>query len=277
MMGLAVGIIETLERRMNTIKLIACSITVASAVAIAFGNSAQAITFNVTPGSTSPTGETNQGAFSEYAQLDGFATVNFNNVDDPFEATNYATGQEVQNFATYTFSNPNGRSKVVPNTSGEMKWSPDGANNEVNDTSYLQVFSNSIVTIDLAETLNYFGINWGSASPGNVFSFYNGNSLVGSFDVNDIADAGFAFTGTKSGQGTGYVDFRSESDADNFNRIVISQVRGGGFETDNHTFRVGTGQFSPENPTKDVPEPGTLLGLLAIGLMGTKTMFQQKS
>ncbi|MEB3209786.1 MAG: PEP-CTERM sorting domain-containing protein [Leptolyngbyaceae bacterium] len=259
---------------MNTIQSAICSMAIAGAATMTFGASAQAISFGVSAGNSSPTGELNQGAFSDFAAREGFATVSFNDLGNPFEAIEYSSGRVIDGFATYTFSNLRGSSKVVPTTSGEMRWSPDGANNEINDTSYLQVFSNSTVTIDLAETLNYFGINWGSASPGNVFSFFMGDTMVGSFNVDDIAAEGFAFTGTKSGQGTGYIDFRSESEADNFNRIVISQIGGGGFETDNHTFRVGTGQFSPDAP-KDVPEPGALLGLAALGLLGTTKVFKK--
>lgn len=261
---------------MNLVKITVCSIAIAGATTAFIGTSAQAISFGVQPGNNSPTGEINQGAFSEFAAREGFATVNFNDLNDQFEAIEYSSGKEIDGFATYTFSNSNGASKVVPTTSSAMRWSPDGANNEVNDSSYLQVFSNSTVTIDLAETLNYFGINWGSASRGNVFSFFKDNNLVGSFDVNDIAAEGFAFTGTKSGQGTGYVDFRSEGEEDNFDRIVISQIGGGGFETDNHTFRIGTGQFSPDDQSQDVPEPGSLLGLLAVGLLGSKKLLKQK-
>ena len=215
---------------------------------------AHAISFIIDSGIAGPNGETDQGAYSQYSGMKGFQTVDFNNGFAPTEG-----------FATYSFSNPNGRSQVVNPGDREMKWAPDGANNEVNVSPYLQVFSGSTVTIDLAESLNYFGINWGSASGGNVFSFYNGGEEVGSFTVNDMWNAGFAFTGSQSRQGTGYVSFYSESGEDTFDQIVISQVRGGGFETDNHSFHVGSGAFSPENPTADVPEPAAALGLLTVG------------
>lgn len=49
-----------------------------------------------------------------------------------------------------------------------------------------------------------------------------------------------------------------------FDRIVISQFGGGGFETDNHSFRRGSNAFDFENPTS-VPEPGVVLGLMGVG------------
>ena len=261
---------------MSKVKMSLRLAAIAGVTAIVCGTAveAHAISFGVSAGNNSPTGASNQGAFSEFAERDGFATINFNDIDDPFRAIEYASGDVADGFATYTFSNPRGRSQVVPTTSSEHKWAPDGANNEVNDTSYLQVFSNSTVTIDLAEKLNYFGVNWGSASPGNIFSFFIDDDLVGSFNVDDIAAEGFAFTGTQSKQGTGYIDFRSSGEDDNFNRIVISQIGGGGFETDNHTFRVGTGAFSPDGP-QDVPEPGALVGLGMLGLLGSRKMIKK--
>ena len=48
---------------------------------------------------------------------------------------------------------------------------------------------------------------------------------------------------------------------DNFDKIVISQTSGGGFETDNHTFRVAKGKYVQAS----VPEPSIALGMLAFG------------
>lgn len=258
---------------MNTFRVALCSMAVASATTVAVGASAQAISFGIYAGNSSPTGATNQGAFSDFAARDDFATVTFNDAETPFQAVN-GSGTVIEGFATYSYVGNNTATQVVPFGHREHKWAPDGANNEVNDSSYLQVFSGRTVEIQLAETLNYFGINWGSASSGNVFSFFKGDTMVGSFDVDTMKAAGFAYTGTQSNQGTGYVDFRSDGEADNFDRIVISQTTGGGFETDNHTFHVGTGKFSAQ-AAEAVPEPGTLLGLTALGLLGAKKILEQ--
>lgn len=206
---------------------------------------AQAISFNLSSGVAGPNGEVNQGSYSEFSQQEGFVTVDFNNGVAPSEG-----------FASYSFV-ASGRSgsdsRVTTN-----KWAPDGSNNEVNQSKYLQVFSGQDVVIEFAETLNYFGINWGSESPGNTFSFFRGDELIGSFGIEDVD---FEQVGSRSNQGTGYLDFRAESSNDIFDKIMISQYGGGGFETDNHTFRSGTGGFD----AADVPEPGIVAGLLAFG------------
>ena len=112
--------------------------------------------------------------------------------------------------------------------------------------------------IKLEKTLNYFGINWGSENPGNTFSFFRGETLVGSFGIEDVDFEQISFL---SNQGTGYLDVRSESADDIFDKIVISQYGGGGFETDNHRFHAGTDGFE----AADVSEPGLMAGLLAFG------------
>ncbi|MBE9214621.1 PEP-CTERM sorting domain-containing protein [Plectonema cf. radiosum LEGE 06105] len=60
----------------------------------------------------------------------------------------------------------------------------------------------------------------------------------------------------------GFFEFFSTGINDNFDKIVISQVGGGGFETDNHTFRIGKGKYSV---AASVPEPSIALGILAVG------------
>jgi hypothetical protein len=217
------------------------AVTALSAIAVP----AQAITFSLSSGIVGPNGEVSQGSYSEFSRQEGFVTVDFNNGVAPGEG-----------FATYSFvdsGRSGGNSLVTKN-----KWAPDGSHNEVNTSSYLQVFSGQDVVIELAETLNYFGINWGSESPGNTFSFFRGDQLISSFGIEDID---FEQIGSLSNQGTGYLDFRAESADDVFDKIVISQYGGGGFETDNHTFRAGSGGFD----AADVPEPGMVAGLLAIG------------
>jgi hypothetical protein len=220
---------------------------VAAASLVGLAAPAQALTFNLSSGIAGPNGETNQGSYSEFSQQEGFVTVDFNNGTAPSSG-----------FASYSFvdtSRGGSDSYVTYN-----KWAPDGSNNEVNRSTYLQVFSGQDVVIEFTETLNYFGINWGSESPGNIFSFYLDDQEVGRFGIEDVD---FEQIGSLSNQGTGYLDFRAESSADVFNKIVISQYGGGGFETDNHTFRAGSGGFD----AADVPEPSILAGLLILGGM----------
>ncbi|MBF2003473.1 MAG: PEP-CTERM sorting domain-containing protein [Synechococcales cyanobacterium M58_A2018_015] len=242
---------------MKCVKSLAC-LAVAAMTTIGFVDSAEAMSFRVTRGIAGPKGETNQGAFSEFSRTKGVTTVDFN------------SGAPTTGFARYSFVG-NGSSSVRKDM-----WAPVGANNEKNDSNYLAVFSGKNVVIDLAKHLNYFGINWGAAHAGNTYSFFNGDRLVRTFTTADIDRAGgFAIysekhpgsgQGARDGkQGNGYVHFYSTSAAEIFNRIVISQSGGGGFETDNHSFHVGKGAFNFDKELKDVPEPGIALGLMALG------------
>ncbi len=230
---------------------------------IGYAGSAHAINFTVTTGTTGLNGETNQGAFSEFSSLANTVTVDFNSGQVPTDG-----------FAKYSFVG-NGSSSVRADM-----WAPVGANGEKNDSNYLAVFNGKDVVIQLDDYLNYFGINWGAAHTGNIYSFYNGDSLVASFSTADIdAAGGFALysplhpgsnedgaklVNSNYYQGNGYVHFYSTSSDDIFNKIVISQVGGGGFETDNHSFHKGTSRFTGFD-SKSVPEPSAALGMLAIG------------
>lgn len=234
-------------------------------------NPAQAFSFSVTSGVAGPNGETNLGAYSEFQGLTGTTTIDFNDGTLPTDG-----------FASYSFSNGSSHSSVRSN-----RWAPTGANGEKNDSSYLAVFQGNDLTIDLEENLNYFGINWGAAHSGNTYSFYKGDTLLQAFDTADIEAAGGfnlysnlhpggGLGSQDGGQGNGYVHFYAESEADIFDRIIISQVGGGGFETDNHSFNVGEARFAGFDPdTQAVPEPAMMLGMF--GLLGGTLLKRKKA
>ncbi len=240
------------------------AITIAALSAIAsfaYADSAHAITFKMTPGTTGLNGEINQGAFSEFSQNKDVVTIDFNDGTMP-----------TSGFAKYSFDG-NGSSSVVSDV-----WDPVGSQGQENTSKYPEVFEGNKVVINLEKTLNYFGIDWGAAHSGNVFSFFKGDNLIKSFTTADIDKAGgFAFysplhpginedgakkVGDNYYQGNGYTHFYSEGTNDIFDKIEISQIGGGGFETDNHSFHAGTDRFTGFDP-KSVPEPGVAVGLLA--------------
>ncbi len=214
-------------------------------------NPAQAFSFDVTSGIAGPNGETNQGAFSEFYNLEGTTTVSFND------------GLPTDGFASYS---------VTGNNAGirSDRWAPTGANGEKNDSDYLTAFRGSNVVIDLQESLNYFGINWGAADDGNTFSFFKGDTLIDAYDTaRIIAEGGFNHTSSlHNGEGNGYFHFYAENAAEIFDRIVISEANGGGFETDNHSFHVGEARFAGFDPdTAKVPEPAMMMGLVGVAGM----------
>jgi hypothetical protein len=215
------------------------AIVTASVLAlVAHAPSAQAFNLKLTTGAASPTGVKNQGAYSEFAGLSTVTTVDFNSGRVP------TTG-----FAKYSFQFNNRVSSVKHD-----KWGPAGAKGEVNDGNHLDVNAGNDVTINLASKARYFGINWGAMSAGNTFSFYNGNTLIESFSTEKVAPLALLHAKQHGGEGNGYAHFSATSKSEMFDRIVISQVGKGGFESDNHSFSVTA-----------IPEPSFMLGLVAIG------------
>ncbi len=214
-------------------------ITLAGALAlVGQAQSAQAFNLKLTKGADSPTGITTQGAYSEFAGLSTVTTVDFNSGKVP------TTG-----FAKYSFQANNNVSSVKYD-----KWGPAGANGQVNQSKHLDVNAGNNVTITLDSKARYFGINWGAMSPGNTFSFYNGNTLIKSYSTETVAPLALLHAQQHGGEGNGYAHFSASEKSEMFDRIVISQVGQGGFESDNHSFSV-----------QAVPEPGIMLGLAAIG------------
>lgn len=234
------------------------SIAALSAViSLAYARSAQAISFRMTTGVASLSGETDKGAYSEFAKRSDITTIDFNDGTAP------TTG-----FANFSFT----RGNIKRN-----RWAPSGSNGEVNKSKYLAVFKDKDVEINLADNLNYFGINWGAISAGNKFSFYKDDSLVQSFSTNDV-DLFAPIKATQhDGQGNGYLHFYSTSSQDIFDRIVISQTAGGGFELDNLSFHAGNNGFDFDKEIESVPEPSFIFGMLAVGGMLLNQRKKQKS
>ncbi|MBE9137583.1 PEP-CTERM sorting domain-containing protein [Nodosilinea sp. LEGE 07088] len=215
-------------------------------------------------------GETNQGAYSIYAQTEGFNTVAFN--DGSFAVVDNQNQLVADAGITYSYiGNTTKNARITSD-----QWAPTFASPRDNKSKYLTAFSGTDVQINLDTTHNYFGINWGSAHDGNEFSFYNGDALVQKFvyygdnrtfaadtKTTNVASALQTY-GTKGNgnQYNAYFNFFADSSDDIFNRILISQAGGGGFETDNHTFKAGTKGF---NDVESVPEPAMALSLLVVG------------
>ncbi|MEM6751656.1 MAG: PEP-CTERM sorting domain-containing protein [Cyanobacteria bacterium P01_C01_bin.38] len=240
------------------------SIAALSAIAtVAYAGSAQAANFSYGSGAFRDNNVTNEGAFSENVNDKGYETFDFNDGKLP--------GNDK---IKYSFEGNNKKTAV----GGEAQWSPAGVNGEVNTSDYLQVFKGKKAVIETAkegDTLNYFGINLGALSTGNTLEFFNAGTAV-VFDYFD--NQGNAQTATTltyeiltalaptaadqhGGQTNGFFEFFSQGMDDNFDRIEISQTKGGGFETDNHTFRLGKGKYVQAS----VPEPSIALGMLAFG------------
>lgn len=274
----------------NKNAIAAAAITAISAMTL-FANtdSANAMNFKVTRGALGANGETNEGMYSDFHNQDGFITVDFNGLTNDQKNNGFGVKAETNNEGVGIVTGLNasdaaikysygGNSKVINGT----QWAPAGWDEATqtvtrNSSDYLAAFGGRDIEVKLDSLFNYFGINWGAAHDKNRYSFYQGDKLVAGFTYGEnFTNAGVTYTDVKSSfladgvtaswqnQLNAYVHFYADSADTVFDRIVISQFGGGGFETDNHSFRKGSKAFDFDNPTS-VPEPGVVLGLMGVG------------
>lgn len=240
-------------------KLVCASVLSASTIApFAYASSAHAISLTYTPGVYRTPGVTNEGAFSENVNNKNFTTIDFNNVNNGTFSGNA--------LVEYTFSG--GSYATSPGSTGIFndQWAPSGVNGEVNNSKYLAVFQGKSVSIKAKDggIFNYFGINAGAISPGNTFKLLKAGVTVAELDYNQLNSIATVVGTNMNNEKNGFFEFLSDSAVDNFDEIQLSQIGGGGFETDNHTFHIGKGKF---NQAQATPEPGVTLGMLAVGGM----------
>ena len=213
------------------------------------------ITAVVTTGMNLDDGGTS-GAYTEFYN-NNTVTIDFNQAATEVGTNTYTFGDDR---VTFNFTNGMSTSRGTGVYGG--RWAPSGAGGEVNTSQSLNIFKNNAVTIGLDGSLNYYGINWGAISAGNDFAFYQGDSLVETFTYNDVNPIAPIRASQHNGEGNGYLHFYATDSSGTFDRIVISQSGGGGFESDNHSFAYGNDAFSPA----PVPfEAETSLGLLLLG------------
>lgn len=215
------------------------------------------------------------GAFSEFNALEnGVVNVDFNSPAQSVGTNSYTFGSDD---IVYSYSGSSG----IRNNN----WAPSGANGEYNSSNYLAAFQGNDITVDLSRDLNYFGIDWGALSSGNNFAFYSDDQLLSAFTYEDINPEAVVQASQHGGQNNAYLHFYANDAQGTFNRIVISQTQGGGFETDNHSLRFGESAFDYQTQSEqaaaviasgapisaasaeDVPfEVETTLGLIFLSL-----------
>jgi fibronectin-binding autotransporter adhesin len=204
---------------------------------------ASAFTLNF-GGTTGPGGVTNQGTFSSVANTTfTTTTINFNSVV-------LSGGSFTNGFATYTGVTSISTNLSPSYTPGTTPTTTTGAGNT---SLNLTVFGGSPVTINFAANLDYFGLDLGFADAGNQIQFYQGNTLLRTYNV---TDADFFGPTIGSNQGNAYVNFFASNPSEYFNKVVLTETCCGGFETDNHAYR------------RVVPEPYPLaafVGFMALG------------
>ena len=223
------------------------------------------------------------GAFSDFYYNEDVVSIDFNDpsarkaVDGKNNA--YTFGDE-----SVMFSFDKGLGANRTDVFSHQTWGPSGANGERNTSDYLGVFNGNEVTIDLADNLNYFGINWGALSANNTFEFFQVDAAgdetsLGLFNYDSLFTNANGSTDSSKlptlashqNQYNGYVHFYANETTGLFTRIKVSQVstNGGGFETDNYSFHFSEQSFDFDEgtDTAQTPEPGAMLGLVFLGGM----------
>jgi hypothetical protein len=220
-----------------------------SAVVTSGGISAR-LTTGLAIGQNSSSG----GAFSDFSALPGLVEVNFNNINAG-GAGDFTTG-------SLLFSAEKGFGVNGTNLKADV-WAPANPDGSKNDSQYLAVFNGNKVTVSLGQTMNYMGINWGALSPNNTFTLLREGAVVGSFNYDSINPLAPTYAPHQNQQNA-YLHLYADSDEALFDTLVLEQVstHGGGFEVDNFSYIAADSKFEWQ---ESVPEPGMVVGLLAIG------------
>jgi hypothetical protein len=179
----------------------------------------------------------------QYTNIQGATTINFNDGIAPTSGyVSYsANSAVVQGNLSGKYATPFG------NTSKYLTVSPDTGN----------------VTINFAAAIDYFGFYWGSIDAYNFVDVYSGGTLLQTFTGADVPGA--PANGEQSGNVNNvYVNLLGDK-GESFDKIVFRSTSFA-FETDNHSYRLAS-----------VPEPTTILGLLAFGAMGAGSVIKRKS
>ncbi|WP_310423469.1 hypothetical protein [Chamaesiphon sp. VAR_48_metabat_135_sub] len=132
-----------------------------------------------------------------------------------------------------------------------------------------------------AAGIKYFGLFFSSLDAGNQLTFYNGANILAQLSISNfskLVSNSPSFNGGPYGQPGTFFNFYADA-GEQFTKIAFTQTTtGGGFEHDNHTFRIpnavavsGTGvglgglTFTGNVNTTAVPEPFTIIGSIIGG------------
>ncbi len=213
------------------------------------------------------------GAVSASSAVGSTTQVDFNNLSTGQQGYDYTyndvSGITVKaNYDTVNVYNYPGGSTAGANNSQFISQfkngAPDGNNVTVTTLSFTNVANNNSVGI------NYFGMFWSSLDNGNQLQFYNGNTLINTLNITNVPALlgnNTSYIGGPYNQYGAFFNFYADDNL-SFTKIVFTQTTGGGFETDNHTFRVPdalvrTGTLVTDGLT-GVPEPSYMVPMASL-------------
>jgi hypothetical protein len=241
--------------------------TVATAIAsVSYAGSAHALGMTYSSGNYRDANVKDQGAFATGVNKAGYETFDFNNSSVPGNSKVKYSFSNNNTYSTTAYSQQTGIYSDV--------WAPAGVKAEVNKSNYLAVFqgNNTIVEALGGKVFNYFGFDAGALSGGNTIEFFKAGNSIKKLTYEIMNSLATVSASQHGGEKNAFFEIFSEGESDNFDKIVLSQVGGGGFETDNHTFRISKGAY-----TTSVPEPGVVLGLATVGGMLLRNRKKQKT
>lgn len=242
-------------------------------------NPASAVTItyeqpNVFSANTAIVGATAENTFESLTAGQQYSTSSFGFVDAD-TGNNYTA-----NYANLSVANYGNNSQ----TAG-AGFSGNFATNFVADTPTTTITFTDVTTGNTNAGINYFGLFFSSLDSGNQLTFYNGNNVVAQVSINNFDtlvgnnSASFRSNGPYQPEPSAFFNFYADA-GEQFTKIEFSAVSGGGgFENDNHTFRVpnavgisGSGvnlaglNFSGNVNSTAVPEPFTIIGTIVGGM-----------
>jgi hypothetical protein len=164
----------------------------------------------------------------------------------------------------------------------------------INDVLTTNLTFADTTTGNNAAGIKYFGLFYSSLDSLNQLTFYDGSNVLAEFTFSNIPQLlnnDSALKGGPYNQYGAFFNFYADA-GEQITKIKFTQLGGGGFESDNHTFRVpdavsisgnevdpaGLSVTTGTLRTQKIPEPGDVIGTLIGGIfaLGLKRQLSKK-
>ncbi len=215
----------------------------------------------------------------QFSNVSGTRTITFDNIVKPGDVNANNKNQLIQQGALIQgsdgtlssvdglvkFSTPNGSPAVVKGSKDGQYATPAGDDSNfltISPTTSNVIGNTSEVDLNFTQSLDYFGLYWGSVDAYNSIDFYSGNKLLKTFTGKDVPGTNAAGDQHNTPDNV-FVNFFADKN-EMFDKIVLKSTAPA-FESDNHAYRVAS-----------VPESSSMLGILAFGALGAGSFLKRK-